>query len=103
MAAIFASQVTVANAETAQQVTTSAVPVLSVHFEFSPDNSGSPKVYVGGSDVSSTVHGFALDGTLEHVFRRMEFPVGNPGKLSDFWVDADTNGTKVNVMAVTLT
>lgn len=88
--------VTVTLAGTRVQVTSSSIGCGGIIFQASSSNSG--KVYIGDSTVTSsngialgpgesfTVAGHSLDGNMDSELI-----------LSDYWVDADTNGNSVRV------
>lgn len=91
---------TVTTAGTQVQVTTDAdIKPSSVYFEALNTNTGD--IYIGLSDVSSTVYiacitagqGFSIGSHAGANFR-----TGSQGiQLSDLWVDSEVNGEKVQV------
>jgi hypothetical protein len=84
------ASITVATAGTEQQVVTSTRMVRKVTFRARASNAG--KMYVGDSGVTSG-NGYELNaGETKDV----ELPNDEPFDLSKFWVDAGTNGDKID-------
>lgn len=100
MASILSGTTTVATAGTAVQITTDPTPVRRVLFSWNSDNSASVKVFIGDSTIATGKRGFDLDGNSGRLTREVDFSGGRHGDLSEFWVDAGTNGAKVNHLAV---
>lgn len=87
--------VAVASAGTAQQISSSNRPVISITFQAHPSNTGN--IYVGDSDVASD-RGYALGaGEAIEFVGDPRFRAADEFILSDFYADADVNGEKVKV------
>ena len=106
MSGIFAATITVSSAGTAVQVTTTPTPFVWAIFHNAPGNSGN--VYIGDADVAST-NGLSLQritGAANHLdeikFDGKLFAEDPPMDLSDFYVNAATNGDKIEVLAKVL-
>ena len=106
MATVFATTITVCTAGTAVQVSSTPRPFVWAIFHNAPGNSND--VYVGGSDVSAT-NGLSLQritGSSNHLdeieFKGKMFAEDPPLDLMDFYVDAETNGDKVEILAKVL-
>lgn len=106
MATVFATTITVSSAGTAVQVTTIPTPFVWAIFHNAPGNSGN--VYIGDVNVAST-NGLSLQrltGSANHLdeikFDGKLFAEDPPMDLSDFYVDAATNGDKIEVLAKVL-
>lgn len=92
------ADVTVTTAGTRVQVTATSTLCESILFQGHPSNTG--KVYVGDSNVSAT-RGTSLDAKIGYTVASN--PKGDGSHLfdlSDYWVDAQTNGEKVKVSYV---
>lgn len=89
--------VAVASAGTAVQFTTAPVPVKRIYFMAPSGNTGD--VYLGGSDVSSTVMGRLFEPGDRWV---VDFSEGRWGNLSEFYVDAANAGDEIRFLAVTV-
>jgi hypothetical protein len=95
MALPFMITVDIPNAGTRVQVNNTPRMVVSITFKARNGNAGS--IYIGTSNVSSTV-GFELRGneSVTYTFpsRLMSCPI------SDFWLDTTDNGDDVDVAAI---
>jgi len=106
MASIFATTITVTTAGTAVQVSNTPRPFVWAVFHNAPTNTGN--VYIGASDVSAT-NGLTLQRIIgaanvldEIVFHGKSFAEDPPLDLKDFYVDAASNGDKVEILAKVL-
>jgi len=86
--------VTVSSAGTRVRVTSTPTPVRRIYFQAGDANTQS--VYLGGSDVSSTVHGRDIHSYEDWL---VEYQDGR-GDLSDWYVDADTNNNKLLITGI---
>ena len=93
--------VTVTTAGTRVQVSTAAAyggKVKAIAFQARPQNTGT-YCYVGVSDVAAAVGWTLTKGTTVAAMVELDFGEGSLA-ITDFWVDADTNGDKVEVRAI---
>jgi len=102
MARIVSDSIDVPNATTRVQISTSPARVLSIIFKARSGNTGG--VYVGDVSVAAAVGLELLPG--EEISIPISDSVQETGKphtvpLSDFYVDAATNGNDVDFLAVT--
>lgn len=87
---------TVATAGTAVQVSTADTAVYDILFQAPSGNTGA--VYIGLSDVDSTTYIVTLaKGESWATSGSIGGPSAGQFILSDYWVDAATNGDKVNI------
>jgi len=89
--AITGTVVTIAAAGTAQQASTTAIPISSITFQAESGNTGN--TFIGDSTVDST-DGLVLEPGLDITFTVVDSQT-DEFILSDFWIDAATNGDKV--------
>ena len=95
MAMTVAGRTVITTAGTRVQVDNTARRVLSILFKGRDSNTG--KVYVGDATVSSTV-GFELKANQAVNVRFLDIRIS--GIMSNFWVDAATNGDIVDWIAI---
>ena len=89
------AELDIPTAGTAVQVSASAIPVSTVIFQADPANTGA--VYVGDSAVAAT-RGIVLNpGDITSISADRLGQTGQELRLSDFYVDAATNGNDVRV------
>lgn len=94
------TQVTVATAGTQVQVSTSNLPITTIVISAPAANTG--VIYVGNSDVSATTGIEVAKGTSVSITADMSGRAGGEEFiLSDFWIDAATDGDKANVLYIT--
>ncbi len=92
--------ITVATAGVGVQFTSADVPVKRIYFKAPSGNSGD--IYLGGSDVSSTVMGRLLEpgDTFEMNFTDETASTGRWGNLREFYADAASGGDTLQFLAV---
>ena len=98
MSDIIHGRVTVVSAGEAVQFTKDSTPVKYLLLQVPADNSGS--IYFGNATVASNnapaiAKGTSKEFTFKHDAKE------TPCNLSDFYVDAGTNGDVVNYLAIT--
>lgn len=106
MAGIFAATITVSSAGTAVQITSTPTPFEWAIFHIAEGNSND--VAIGASDVSMT-NGLTLEVVGNNNYEKDSWRIDGklftespPLDLSDFYVDATTNGDKIEVLAKVL-
>lgn len=91
------AQMTIDTAGTQEQVSTSDIPISTLIVSAPAANTGA--IYVGDSDVASTRGIEVAKGTTVSISADFS-GTGEEFVLSDFWIDAATNGDKANVSYV---
>jgi hypothetical protein len=92
------ADITVTTAATRVQVSSTATPVMDVIFTCPAANTG--VIYVGDSSVSASRGIEVAKGTSISINQAFGRSAGLEYKLSNFYVDAATNGDKVKVSYV---
>lgn len=96
MAGVKMATVTVSSAGTRVRFIAADTAIKRIYVM--PDFSNTGSVYVGGSDVASSVMGRRmLPGNFDSFTVDYEEQAGN---LSDWYADAETNGNKLHYIAV---
>ena len=94
------AQITVATSGTEQQVSATATPITTLVVSAPATNTGA--IYVGDSNVTTTRGIEVAKGTTVSISADMSGRAGGEELiLSDFYIDAATNGDKANVSYIT--
>lgn len=89
--------VTVTTAGTRVRVAATPTPIRGVRFHTDAYNGAADLIYIGDVLVSSSVFGANMPRSTNITF---DFADGRPGDLSEFYMDASSNGNRVHYVAV---